>query len=381
MKLRLQNIMLLLASLVYFLLRGMATKKMVKPRNAVIFQLAKMGDMVCTTPMFRAIKARYPDCKVYVVGDQVNGELLHGSPDVDCYIIYRKNIVEVVRLLRRENIDFGCVTGPSPEALAMLYLAGIPLIAVPSIENGFSPQETRVYRAIRKLVTAVPHRMGHYSAREYLRLLECMGIYTSETKKYLVYSKDAESHVRELLVQNGIDIKKDFLVIIFPSTGDPAKKWGSEKFAALADYLATRHYVKIIVTGSDADRKDAENMLGQVRSRVSTFNFAGRLSIEELKALVAQVHLVIAVDTGIIYIAEAFGIPTIDIAGPVDEREQPPIGDFHYVVVPPRIKAVLQTMNTSIYDRAEARRQVDAVSVEMVQRVLDSLMEKIIKSK
>lgn len=379
MKLRLQNMMLLLASIAYFFLRGSATRKISQPRNAVIFQLAKMGDMVCTTPMFRAIKARYPDCKVYVVGDRVNGELLRGSPDVDRYIIYRKNIAEIVRLLRYQKIDFGCVTGPSPEALAMLYLSGIPLVAAPIIENGFSPQETRVYRAIRKLVTAVPHRMGYYSAREYLRLLECIGIDTHETKKHLVYSKDAESRVRELLAQGGIDVKKDFLVIVFPSTGDPSKKWGSKKFAALADYLATHYRATIIVPGGEADRKDAENMLEQMHSRASVFNFVGRLSIEELKAFVSKVHLVIAVDTGIIYIAEAFGIPTLDIAGPVDEREQPPIDDFHYVVVPPRAKAALQTMNTSIYDRAEARRQAEAISVEMVQQVLDSLMEKIIK--
>lgn len=379
MKLRLQNIVLLLASMAYFFMRGSATKKFLEPRKAIIFQLAKMGDMVCTTPMFRAIKTKYPDCKVLVVGDRVNGEILQGNSDVDRYIVYKKNIMDIIKTLRQERIDFGCVTGPSPEALAMLYLSGIPLIAAPIIENGFSPQETRVYRAIRKFVHSVPHQMGHYSAREYLRLLECIGIFSSDTKKYLAYSPEALNRVRELFLSKNINPQKNLLAVIFPSTGDPSKKWGSEKFAALADYLVTRYHARIIVPGSSADHMAADEMIAYMREKNAVFNFVGHSPIEELKALVSLVSLVIAVDTGIIYIAEAFGIPTLDIAGPVDEREQPPRGECHAVVVPKREKPILQTMNTSMYDRVEARRQAEAISVEMVQQVLDPLMEKIME--
>jgi ADP-heptose:LPS heptosyltransferase len=73
------------------------------------------------------------------------------------------------------------------------------------------------------------------------------------------------------------------------------------------------------------------------------------------------------VDTGPIYVAEAFGTPTVDIVGPVDEREQPPIGQKHRVVVPPerRIPA-LHIMNAHGYDRKEARRQSEAITTAMV---------------
>ena len=85
-----------------------------------------------------------------------------------------------------------------------------------------------------------------------------------------------------------------------------------------------------------------------------------------------------SVDRGPLYIAEAFGVPTVDIVGPVDEREQPPIDVRHVVVVPEgRRRAELHVMNGRVYDAAEARRQVVAISVEQVTRSIDELMRRL----
>ena len=56
-------------------------------------------------------------------------------------------------------------------------------------------------------------------------------------------------------------------------------------------------------------------------------NTDGLFSLDELKALIQRLSLFISVDTGPIYIAEAFDVPTIDIIGPMDENEQPPRGE------------------------------------------------------
>lgn len=90
-------------------------------------------------------------------------------------------------------------------------------------------------------------------------------------------------------------------------------------------------------------------------------------SIDELKALIAQAGLFVAVDTGPVYIAEAFGTPTVDIVGPMDEREQPPRGEIHLVVVPPAPRTPqLHIMNARVYNEEEVRRQTESISVEMV---------------
>ncbi len=373
MKSRLRNIFLFKLSFLYFFLRGRATREIKNPWRILIVQLAKLGDMVCTTPVFRAIKKQYPECQVYVLGDNVNKKLLEGSKDVDGYFVYEKDIWKTRYQIKKEKFDVACMTGPSPEILAMLYLSGIPLIVAPKIENGFSPQETIVYRGIKHLVVSAPHHMGQYAAREYLRLLEPIGIVADDTTKHLVYSEESRKKVSELLMVYNLDATKDFLVGIFPSTGYDIKRWPADRFAKVADYLIEKYNAVVVVPGSEGDRAQCEEMIEKIAHKEKVISAVGRFSLDELKALVASLNLFISVDTGPIYIAEAFGVPTIDIVGPMDDREQPPMGEKHKIVKVDRKEPMLHVMNTSVFDYKEAVRQRDEITVEMVLKAVDEL--------
>ena len=106
-------------------------------------------------------------------------------------------------------------------------------------------------------------------------------------------------------------------------------------------------------------------------------DFSMKTSIEELKALIAEFDLFIALDTGPIYVAEAFDVPTVDIVGPMDEREQPPRGPLNLVVVPPfpRIPQ-MHIMNARIFDVAEATRQTESITVAQVTEAIDQVLAK-----
>lgn len=370
--LKLQNIILLFLSLGRFFIAGRSVKKIEKPKKVLIIQLAKMGDMVCTTPMFRAIKQKYPDCKVYVLGDAPNQELLKENHDVDYYFVWQKKIFKTIGQFRKEQIDFGCVTGPSPEALAILYLAGISAIAAPVIENGFSPQETQTYKLMRKFVIAVPHRMGNYASREYLRLLEPIGIFSQDTTKHLGFSEKAVKQTKLFFSKENINLERDFLVGIFPSTGYALKKWPADRFAKVADYMHEKYRAEIIIPGIGEDKKAIDEMLANLNPKTKVINCCDRFTLDELKALISQMSLFISVDTGPIYIAESFGVPTIDIVGPVDDMEQSPRGKLHKVVKIERKEPQMRIMNTSVFDYKEAIRQRDGITVEMVLSAIDS---------
>ncbi len=52
-------------------------------KNVAVIQMAKLGDMVCTTPMFRAIKLAHPEWRLIVVGNLINKNLLSYNNDID----------------------------------------------------------------------------------------------------------------------------------------------------------------------------------------------------------------------------------------------------------------------------------------------------------
>lgn len=346
----------------------------VVPQKILVIQNAKMGDMVCTTPMFRAIKMRYPSSHLVVMGSVLNRELLSGNPHVDEYVLRPTGFFSLVQTLSRGGYDAAILPGPDGDALLASLCALIPKIVVPRIENGWSPYETRTYRLLSRLVFTKPHRMGAYAPREYLRLLEELDIQTDDTRKEIFVSERARLRVRELLATSDSAGKK--LIGIAPGVGNKVKAWGGERFAEVARSLSEREGIRIVIIGGAGDKEEVEKMLALLPGSVSSADFSGKLSLEELKALIAELSLFISVDTGPIYIAEALGIPTIDIVGPMDEREQPPRGDKHVVVVPERSEPMLHIMNAAVYDPVEARRQVEAVLPKEVVREADKLLDR-----
>lgn len=373
-RLQLKNFLLLFLCIVKYVFYGKANNSVRNPKKVLIIQMAKLGDMVCITPMFRAVKMRYPNCKVYVLGDKINQELLAHSPDVDKYIVFQRGLfLKTAGMIKKEKIDFGCLTGPSPESLALLYLSGISSIAAPFIKGGFCPHETRSYAILRTFVLNTPHTMGQYAAREYLRLLEPIGIHDTDTRKHLACSRGAEIRIKNFFQENKISSEKNLIAGIFPSTGHKVKLWPPRRFARVADYLYKKYDAKIIIVGGKADKKEVDEMIRALAPETKVINTLNFFSVDELKALIARMSLFISVDTGPIYIAEAFGVPTVNIVGPMDEKEQPARGTFNRIVKVERKSPAIHVMNNKVYDAREAARQVNEISVAMVTKEIDDL--------
>lgn len=373
------NISIFLRCLLYRIIYSLSFRQSAKSTETVaVVQLAQMGDMVCTTPLLKALKKNGK--RVILVGRSLYEELIAGNQDVDLYMGHDDDFEATVKKLRSEKIDIGLLATPSFKGLALLCLGGSKNIVAPRVVGGFSPQQTLLYRLLKKLFISRRYHFGRYVPREMLKLLKPIGITSNDTEKKLYFSSSAEEKVEQLLSEKGI-ASADLVVGISPSSGNKIKNWGAEKFAWLADYLADNYKAKIVVIGTKNDLTETAEMLKNIKSSVNMLNTVGHLNLDELKALVARLDVFISVDSGPIYVAEAFNIPTIDIVGPVDEREQPPMGPTHRIVKwEDRIAPALHILNARVYDFKEARRQVEMISVDLVVREFDQLF-KYIKNK
>ncbi|MDO8548067.1 MAG: glycosyltransferase family 9 protein [bacterium] len=346
------------------------------PQRILIVQNAKLGDMVCTTPLFRAIKKTYPSTHLTVMGNVINKELLAGHPYVDEYIVAPQGFVALVRELRREKFDFATTVGPDLQALCALMCARIPHVVVPRIVGGHSPYETSVYKFLSRFVTTANYHMRSYMPREYLKLLEPLDIRTNDARKELAVADSAVLRVKELLAQKGYNPEKDLIVGIAPSAGaHKIKSWGAERFARAAEYLAHKHNAVIAIIAAKGEKDDVEKMISALPASVRSIDLCGALSIEELKAVVSLLSLYISSDTGPIHIAEAFDTPSVDVLGAVDEHEISIASPRHRVVFhPKRGEPALHVMSASVYDPAEVRRQTDMVTVEMVVKEIEGAL-------
>lgn len=375
---KINRLLLVLRCVARACISGKANRIPTNVSRIIVVPSGKLGDVVCTTPVLHAIRTHLPKAYIIVAGvSSLHRPLLADSGLVDEYLDLEEG--GALARIKACRADAALVTGPSFKATALLYLAGIPLVIAPKIEGGLSPAQTRPYTLLQQCVTTFSYRMGEYAPRERLKVLEPLGIFTNDTEKHLGFSETASKKVTEFFIENGIEITKDFIVGISPSAGNKIKEWPEERFAAVADYVATTYQAKILIIGGPSDKEKVKKTKSYMQSKTTVIE-ATDFSIDELKALIHELTLFIAVDTGPIYIAEAFRIPTIDITGPIDEKEQPPQGLLHRNVVPPeRLRPELFVLNARFYNEKEALRQLTSITVSAVVHEIDQLVTEIRK--
>ncbi len=373
MRERISRVALLVRCLFSSLFFGRATRAPQSPSVVIVVLTGKLGDVVCCTPVLRALRARLPQARIIAAGGGVLRAVLTDSGLVDEYLdLESRGALARIKACRAEA---AVVTGPSFTATALLYLAGISLVVAPTVVGGHSPSETRPYKLLRRFITTFPYRMGEYAPRERLRALEPLGIFSDDIKKQLGFSEAADKKMSRFLTDHGIDIKKDFVVGISASAGNKIKEWPEERFAEVADYLIEKHHAKVVLTGGQGDARKVEGVLKHIKNPSAVINAQGQCTLDELKALVSKLGLFVSADTGPIYIAEAFNVPTVDVIGPIDEKEQPPRGRIHRNVVPPnRARPELFVLNARFYDTKEALRQLMSITVSAVTNEIDVLL-------
>lgn len=370
---RANRIVLLGRSLLRVVLRGRATQVPAAISRVIVVPTGKLGDVVCATPVLRAIRAHLPQARIIVAGNsKLHQGLLNDSGLADEYLnLDEPGAIERVRLVQA---DAAFVTGPSFVPAAQLCAAGVPLVVAASVEGGFSPSETRLFKILKKRIKTFPYHIESYAPRERLRVLESVGIITEDTKKLLGFTTQADQKIKDLFARSNVQLGSDFVVGISPTAGNKIKEWPVERFAAVADHLVQTYKAKIVLIGGPQDKVEVQAVIEKSRLG-KNFVTATDLSIDELKALISKLNMFVAVDTGPIYIAEAFDVPTVDIVGPVDERVQPPRGRFNRNVLPPgRARAELSILNARMYNEREASNQVLSTTVEMVVKVIDQLI-------
>lgn len=359
-------------ALILFLLakRRAAAKRASEPlRILVIPQLTRIGDLVCATPVFRAIKARYPQSHVSVlISRRIEGIIRHNS-DVDEVVPFSSSgFSRMLRAVRRERFDWGiCLSGAAIGMLVSMF--------------GLIPQRVTLSwepRKFSKLLTdwMATHRFPYahhtFLPGHYVKMLEPLGIRGARVEKRVVPSAEGDAHLAEFSRAHGV-AAADLLVGMSVGAGNKIKEWGDDRFRALGEAIAKRYGAKIVYIGSPGDTERIKKLRDGLDP--NRFLQVTDFPLDHIPSLVKRLNLYIAADTGLIYVAHALGTPLIDIIGPVDPREQPPKDEQSIQVLPPPpIQPSSFVFKTPGPPEAH-RRAIQSISVEMALQAVQEMFE------
>lgn len=368
-------------------LRRLARRRVpdVPLRIVVLPQLTRIGDLVCATPVFRAIKERYPDAHLAVVTTNKVVGIIRNNPRIDEIIVYKStDLWGLVRALRRGRFDWSfSLTGTSFGNL--IFFAGLVLRRAKLTPSDRTRTEWLTdWMTPQKLL----YTHGAYLPRRYLDLLYLLRIEHPREVQEVFVTDAAEARASAYVGEHSID-EKHPLIGISITAGNKIKEWGDARFAELAQRIMARYPSGAVVfLGAPRDsarisalvedlKSAGHSMSRENRERpVPTFVAATDLTLDELAAFLKRLDLYIAVDTGPIYIAHALGVPLVDITGPVDPWEQPPHDRKSICVTPPAPFYPSSFVLKRPGQKEAHARAREAISVEMVLVAVEDLLQR-----
>ena len=289
-----------------------------RPLERVLVRLPNwLGDVLMARPALHALRAAHPRAEITACGPGALLELL--APEG----LWRRaealpGAPGLVGRLRAARFDAALVLPPSFSSAWLALRSGARL------RVGFA-HEGRSFlltRALRR-----PERGDLHLSREYLQLsasLEALEV----PLPLLGVDAGAVREAATLLTRAGLGERP--IVILGPGAAyGPAKRWSTERFAALGRQWAARG-LAVLVCGAASERKICEDVSAAIGTQARSL--AGVTSLPVQAALCARATFTVSNDSGLAHLAAATGAPTVVVFGSTSSAWTTPLG--------PRVRAV-----------------------------------------
>ncbi|MGE0681859.1 MAG: lipopolysaccharide heptosyltransferase II [Candidatus Binatia bacterium] len=274
----------------------------------LVVQTGFLGDVVLTTPLIAALRARLSPESLTVLTTPQARPLLEEHPAIDRVLVDAKRtdsrgplgLLKTARQLRSEGFTLAAAAHKSLRTALMLALAGIPQ------RIGFrqSPGWFLYHR------TASRDRDRHEVER-ILCLMRAFGVEPEDCNRrpFVTYGKAADEKAQALLHAAGIQ-EQDPVFVICPGSVWATKRWTVEGYAALVHRLEQYHG-RVLICGGPDDALIAQAVYEQ--SGRQGVDLTGKADLQAFMALVDRSRIVISNDSAPMHIATACNVPVVAI--------------------------------------------------------------------
>jgi heptosyltransferase-3 len=305
------------------------------PPRILVIRRDNIGDLVCTTPLLRALRRQLPRARIAALVTRYNAAVLDGNPDVDAVYSYVKakhrmpgesafgiyaDRLRTILALRRERFDWVLLPG------------------------GTQPSALRFARWIggaRLLATEAGEGAGPHEVEQVCRLLARMGLHP-ETPAPIVAPAPAELARVDAALAAALPRRPRRLIGLHISARKPSQRWPAERFCELARRIRDREDAAFLLLWAPG-REDDPLHPGDDEKARAVMAQAGDLPLvpmptvrlEELIAAVARCDAFICADGGAMHLAAGLGKPIVALFGASRPERWRPWGVPHVVLQKP----------------------------------------------
>ena len=278
-------------------------------KRILITRLDRLGDVILSSPVFSAVKQRFPSSHVTVLVLKETEAVVRGNPWVNQVLVYDKRgshqgWLETIRFARRlkaEKFDVAVHLHPTNRAHVISYFARIP------IRIGYRRKN---HYLLTHAIEEKKWQGAKHEAEYNFDLLRSIDVKApSVFKLHMPLRTVSEGPLRNLLPSEN----QGRYAVFHPSASSSSKMWSPERFGSLADFVARTHRLLPVIIGEGEGITDARKMEQSMRER--RLNLAGKLNLEMLGWLLKGARILVSNDSGPVHMAAALGTPVISIFG------------------------------------------------------------------
>ena len=296
-----------------------------------------IGDTLLATPIFRAVRAQWPDAHIALLTGKNARVLLQNNPYLDEiweFDPYKSDkgaqaYLRLVGRLRAGKFDLCLALNRSFHSALTPWLGGVRTRAGFRSEGRGPLLNCRVDYDREKSEIACYFDVLRAVAPD-APVNPALELWISPEE-----TAQAQEHLREAW---GERVPRGSLIGIQPGASQSRKRWSAACFAQIADRLVqSSPDLRLALIGGPDERDATDEMLAHCapQTRARAISFAGACDLRGSLALVSQLGLFVGNDTAIMHSAVALGVPTVALFGPTNPRKWGNYGPCHRVLESP----------------------------------------------
>ena len=282
-----------------------------EPRSVAVVRLRTgLGDLLCSVPAVRALRARLPDAHISLITfpemepvvarqrDHVD-ELLPfpGWPGIPERPVDEGAVPSFLAACAERSFDLAIqMYGARPAANEVTAALGARRTAGFFAPGAWTPPV---------LDSHLPYPEHLHEVDRHLALMELLG--APAAGRQLEFPIAADDRAEAASVRERLDISGDY-VLVHPGATSASRRWPPERFAAVADGLAAEG-LAVAVTGVRGEEGVTSAVVGAMT--LPAVDACSATSLGGFAALIQGARLLVCSDTGAAHLAAAVGVRAV----------------------------------------------------------------------
>jgi ADP-heptose:LPS heptosyltransferase len=296
----------------------------IAPKRIAILRALQLGDLLCSVPAFRALRAALPEAHITLIclpwardfanrfSDYFDDFLdFPGFPGLPERPFAVEDFPAFLSQAHQARFDLAIqLHGSGSFVNPLLLLLGARRNAGYYLPGEWCPDPESFFPYPDEL----PEVGRHLALMDFLGMPAC-----GDHLEFPLRASDRDE--LDGLAEAKVLHRHNY-VCIHPGARYQSRRWGAQKFAAVGDALARRG-LHVVVTGSAAEAELADAVVRTMSA--SAINLAGRTTVGALAALLADARLLLSNDTGVSHVAAGLNVPSVVVVTGSDPARWAPL--------------------------------------------------------